>query len=786
MNNENTKSFPYVKLIFDFLMSVSGVIGCLMCLITAFGIEADATCIIWVSVRWCLILSLCFSLRKKIARIIAMVTFLLGSITAFFLMSEELVVGFKVAFSRLFIRFCRFVPELQPFLTENELAAVDYSPHVTIFFVFFSLFLSFVLTLCFVRTKAVFLPIALTVPFLAVCMFIINTVPDVWATAILIAFWSAALMTGFLRKSGKNKNSVTSLIVLLTVAVLVASLVTAISPESYERPDFFNDFSTKIENTLGIIPKIIIIDNNSLELSEESDVSEPDGLFAFESTDDIDLNKAGNIKLESNPALKVTTDYRGSMLIRGYSMGDYVNNKWLPLSENVLTASTGIFDENGRFTSQLLSSNALANQSYDNWHSMSITVLNTESNILYTPVNPLFLKVQCKGDDRQFYFVGNKDDDGYSYDISFICAYGDVTKYHVDGSLGSSESMYGWLTEQYYLQHPNNPTLEKAVIESGVTDDDSLYEKICKISNYVNHSAVYTLSPGKVPEGKDFVTYFLEENKRGYCTHFATAAALIFRQAGIPARFVTGYYLDEADPNISFSKRTVTITDNSSHAWVEVYCKGYGWIPVNVTPGFTDISVIPNEPIGEISVDTSGEVISEVSEELSESSYEESSETQELSEDSSGEVSKEISESISMESDVSEDTSVVVPPIPSDENSNIDFAALIIAFGSIALIVACFVLSRLIRLSVRRKHLYADAVSSTLYAWKYLQKLLPFGAVSNEEIYRTVQKARFSKNGVTAEEAQKVVSYALNQANELYTMMKKTDKLVFKYVNQLI
>ena len=48
-------------------------------------------------------------------------------------------------------------------------------------------------------------------------------------------------------------------------------------------------------------------------------------------------------------------------------------------------------------------------------------------------------------------------------------------------------------------------------------------------------------SPYQILENEDFVKYFLTESKEGYCTYFATAAVLMYRCAGIPARYVEGY-----------------------------------------------------------------------------------------------------------------------------------------------------------------------------------------------------------------------------------------------------
>ena len=69
----------------------------------------------------------------------------------------------------------------------------------------------------------------------------------------------------------------------------------------------------------------------------------------------------------------------------------------------------------------------------------------------------------------------------------------------------------------------------------------------------------------------------------------------MLRAAGIPARYVEGYvvkqkdYTDKTkieDGNIQIGK--VNIKDSSAHAWTEVYIKGYGWLPVDFTPGYQE------------------------------------------------------------------------------------------------------------------------------------------------------------------------------------------------------
>lgn len=92
----------------------------------------------------------------------------------------------------------------------------------------------------------------------------------------------------------------------------------------------------------------------------------------------------------------------------------------------------------------------------------------------------------------------------------------------------------------------------------------------------------YTLDPDPVPAGWDFVEYFLGESHKGYCVHFATAAVMLLRSAGYPARYAEGYVAP------SHQSGWVDIPDYNAHAWVEVYCGGIGWVPVEVTPAAPD------------------------------------------------------------------------------------------------------------------------------------------------------------------------------------------------------
>ncbi len=74
---------------------------------------------------------------------------------------------------------------------------------------------------------------------------------------------------------------------------------------------------------------------------------------------------------------------------------------------------------------------------------------------------------------------------------------------------------------------------------------------------------------------------FVTKTKRGYCQHFAGAMALMLRYLGIPTRVAAGFTSGRYDKKAG----TWTVYDRDAHTWVEVWFKGYGWLPFDPTPG---------------------------------------------------------------------------------------------------------------------------------------------------------------------------------------------------------
>jgi hypothetical protein len=100
----------------------------------------------------------------------------------------------------------------------------------------------------------------------------------------------------------------------------------------------------------------------------------------------------------------------------------------------------------------------------------------------------------------------------------------------------------------------------------------------------------YVLEGTYPPDNKDAVEDFLLVQKAGNCTNFASSAVILLRQAGIPARFCTGYIPHYVDK----SGNTFVVLAKDYHAWPEVYFPGYGWIEFEVTPGAVSGNIVEN------------------------------------------------------------------------------------------------------------------------------------------------------------------------------------------------
>jgi protein-glutamine gamma-glutamyltransferase len=96
-----------------------------------------------------------------------------------------------------------------------------------------------------------------------------------------------------------------------------------------------------------------------------------------------------------------------------------------------------------------------------------------------------------------------------------------------------------------------------------------------------NSEFIYEEQPPRWPAGVPPLVDFVTRTREGYCQHYAGAMALMLRYLGIPARVAAGF----TSGSYNAEKKTWTVTDRNAHTWVEVWFRGYGWLPFDPTPG---------------------------------------------------------------------------------------------------------------------------------------------------------------------------------------------------------
>lgn len=140
------------------------------------------------------------------------------------------------------------------------------------------------------------------------------------------------------------------------------------------------------------------------------------------------------------------------------------------------------------------------------------------------------------------------------------------------------------MIENTYTNLPDTlPDRVYELAKSITADYDNKYDKLKALEEYLITNYTYTYDVDKIPEDADFTDYFLFESKKGYCTYYATAMAVLGRCIGVPTRYVEGYL---AKLKVSDEARKFLIDNSQAHAWAEAYIEGVGWIPFEATTPF--------------------------------------------------------------------------------------------------------------------------------------------------------------------------------------------------------
>jgi len=122
--------------------------------------------------------------------------------------------------------------------------------------------------------------------------------------------------------------------------------------------------------------------------------------------------------------------------------------------------------------------------------------------------------------------------------------------------------------------NPRTAALARQWRAAAGNDDEALVRRSLE---WIRAEFAYSLET-PLP-GRNAVDEFLFDGKVGFCEHFSSAFVVLMRNAGIPARVVTGFAGGVHNPLGDYW----VVRRMDAHAWAEVWLSGRGWVRVDPT-----------------------------------------------------------------------------------------------------------------------------------------------------------------------------------------------------------
>lgn len=151
----------------------------------------------------------------------------------------------------------------------------------------------------------------------------------------------------------------------------------------------------------------------------------------------------------------------------------------------------------------------------------------------------------------------------------------------LDGVDGSEWSMledeagsgmhWDWLSPSHFVK--STPLLSSFAEEAGLSRKEDPLQILLQLNEQIHNAFTYLPKSTAVDSPIDIAL----ENRAGVCQDFTHVMIALLRKLGIPARYISGYLVQEA--NNEFESEMA----NASHAWVEAFLPSVGWIGLDPT-----------------------------------------------------------------------------------------------------------------------------------------------------------------------------------------------------------
>lgn len=426
------------------------------------------------------------------------------------------------------------------------------------------------------REERVFLSLLVCVPVTFLCLLVYGLIPA-WIMLCLSLFAALMLCTGRIFELDGNTGR-SFFVLFLPVALMLCVLLLFKGPDSYDdnRPNMSlmamaQELSAKVSALFQpedgqMLPVNVV-------LPESDSLSEGDNHRQNEGAGRLDLAAATAESQLQDLLMLVTARQSGHLYLRYCSYGSYTGT------------GCGTAPEYPGGTVPNFSARAVENSGPVETEEIHIELVDAGGNLMYLPY---YIDLDF---DSDAYRSGSE----HAYSLTRMIYDGSYRSLSLPASLRDAELSYRQFVYGNYLALPETTrgTLLDIAVENRLQGEDVL-ESVSLVAEFVRNSGTYNIDTQPYPSD-DYAVYLLTEGTEGYCVHFATAAAAMYRALGIPARMVTGVLAE------TVADTPLEVRRLNEHAWVEVYIDGIGWLPVEVTPGSLDGS---NEDHGEEPTET--------------------------------------------------------------------------------------------------------------------------------------------------------------------------------------
>lgn len=706
----------------DILLCVTLISSLFYCLVTSFDIKTEWYIIVIPTAIFCTIYGLLASLVKKsgVLFISVAITMIVFVFTLLFSL-ESILEQLSYVITQILKLLSQYLPVQNKIILGDTLGT-----SATGLFVFISAILSAVFTISLIRYKRILIPSLLSMVLLVPCFILVNTLPSLVCLFIAIASLIALYISKNTRKFRPSQGGVIAAISFGTMLVVMAILLAFNPIEKYERFDWQENLLQNIENGFNI--------DDGRKNSTEKNLNEIKGSLE----EKVNLSDISPLTQTHTPVMTVTSAVGGNIYLKGTAYADYRDNIWSIISDNDAARYPQDF---APFTATI-GNNALTDT--------RVHMLN-KSKIAYVPY---FLESLPDNLNSVADVCVKNDTDKNEFYYSHYPFYAENT-YRYNNSTEAEN--YKAFVYDTYLEIPRKTQIELRRIadQEGFLDSElTVSEKIEMVKNYISNSKTYSLKTPKMPSGKDFATWFLNESDTGYCVHFATAGTLMLRALGIPARYVTGYYAT------AYANQTVTVTTDNAHAWIEYYSDTTGWIPLECTPSsFQPARYVGSQRASGGSTDT----------------------TQPTT------VEPTTAPTAPTNGTVSHNTNTKPK---NDSKSSFEFNGFTIAMMSLGIVALALIaiFSRRIIIIKKRKQRFETGRNNkrAICIYKELKNLTKIShLLITDEVKSVYEKARFSNHTISNDELKIIENAYYNSVEEIYNNLPCIKKPYYKFIKAI-